>query len=115
MDYLFISLGRTGRLWRCPFQGSGCYLTFLHPSDFCIEHGQQLIYVCRMILMVRLAPADAALLSKIGSATLLESHGHSAPADILHDYVSKAFNEEACLCELSDAHNLFHGIFYNGV
>lgn len=65
--------------------------------------------------MVRLAPADAALLSKIGSATLLESHGHSAPADILHDYVSKAFNEEACLCELSDAHNLFHGIFYNGV
>jgi ribosomal protein S18 acetylase RimI-like enzyme len=67
-----------------------------------------------MISLRRLTVADAAMLSEIGGISLIESHGHSAPAEIMHAYRSKAFTEEACRQELLDEANIFHAIFYKG-
>ena len=69
-------------------------------------------YFCTMVRIRQLTTADAGILSKIGGKSLIESHGHSATPEIMQDYVGRAFNEESCLAELSDAHYLFYGIFY---
>ena len=53
------------------------------------------------------------MLSKVGGRTLLESHGHSAPAHIMQEYVDKSFSEQACLAELNDRDNIFHAVYYN--
>jgi diamine N-acetyltransferase len=92
-------------------------------SGFALMDGKQkqviepvkwlLLYFCRMISFVRLTPADAALLSEIGGISLLESHGHSAPGEIMQAYVDKSFSEEACVAELSDENNIFNAVFYN--
>ena len=66
-----------------------------------------------MISIVQLTSPDATLLATIGGITLLQSHGHSAPAEVMQAYVDKSFSEEACLAELMDGHNIFHAIFYN--
>lgn len=65
-----------------------------------------------MISLVRLTPDDAPLLAKIGGASLIESHGHSAAPEVMQQYVDKAFSEAACRAELADDNNLFYGIYY---
>jgi ribosomal protein S18 acetylase RimI-like enzyme len=72
-----------------------------------------MIYFRMMISFVRLGPSDAALLSKVGGITIFESHGHSAPADVMQAYVDKNFNEEACRAELTEEDNIFQAIIYN--
>ena len=67
-----------------------------------------------MVSLVKLSPVDAPVLSKIGGISLLESHGHSAPAEIMEEYVAKSFSEESCRAELSDPNNIFYAVFYNG-
>jgi diamine N-acetyltransferase len=54
------------------------------------------------------------MLAKVGRRSLLESHGHSAPAEIMQEYVNRSFSEEACRIELLDGANIFHAVFYNG-
>lgn len=66
-----------------------------------------------MVSYTRLTPADAALLSKIGGISLMESHGHSAPTEVMQAYVDRSFSEEACRAELSDEKNIFSAVFYN--
>lgn len=66
-----------------------------------------------MALLRQLTEADAAMLAKIGGQTLLESHGHSAPAEVMQEYVNRSFREEACRTELSDPANVFYGAFHN--
>lgn len=65
-----------------------------------------------MISFVRLTPADAALLARIGGTTLLESHGHSAPAEVMQTYVDAHFSVAACRAELADGANLFYAVYY---
>lgn len=72
-----------------------------------------MIYFRIMNSIVRLTSDDAQLLSKIGGITLLESHGHSAPAHIMQEYVVKSFSTDACKAELEDEHNIFHAINHN--
>lgn len=66
-----------------------------------------------MISIVRLTPSDAVMLSKIGGISLIESHGHSAPAEIMQAYVVEAFSIDTCRKELLEDENIFHAIFYN--
>lgn len=66
-----------------------------------------------MISFRRLTPADAALLARIGGISLIESHGHSAPAETMQAYRDRAFTEEACHAELSNEANVFSAVFYN--
>lgn len=67
-----------------------------------------------MIAYLPLTPEHAPVLSQIGRISLLESHGHSAPADIMEAYVARSFSEAACRTELADPNNLFTGVWYNG-
>jgi len=71
-------------------------------------------YFCRMIFLRRLTVDDARMLSEIGGITLIESHGHSAPAEVMQAYREKAFSVEACRAELLDEANILYGVFYNG-
>jgi diamine N-acetyltransferase len=71
-------------------------------------------YFCAMISLVQLTPADAPMLAQMGGVSLLQSHGHSAPAEVMQAYVDKSFSVEACRAELEDAGNIFYAAFYNG-
>lgn len=66
-----------------------------------------------MISYERLTPADAPWLAKVGGITILESHGHSAPAEVMQAYLDRSFSEEACRTELSDEKNIFTAVHYN--
>jgi diamine N-acetyltransferase len=72
-----------------------------------------MIYFCPMISTVRLTPEDAALLARIGGASLIESHGHSAPMETMEAYRDRSFSEEACRAELADEKNIFSAVYYN--
>lgn len=67
-----------------------------------------------MISIVRLRVEDAPILSEVGSITLMESHGHSAEPETMHDYVSRSFSKAACHAELENEANIFSAIYYNG-
>lgn len=71
-------------------------------------------YFRMMVSITRLIAADATLLSNVGGVSLIESHGSSAPADIMQAYVDKNFNAEACRADLLDKDNIFHAVYYNG-
>lgn len=68
-----------------------------------------------MISLRSLTPDDAEMLADIGSISLMQSHGHSAPTPIMQAYVAKSFSLESCRAELADEANIFYGVFYNGV
>ncbi len=55
---------------------------------------QSRVLLCAMISFLPLASADAPFLARIGGTSLLESHGHSAPIEIMQAYVNKSFTEE---------------------
>lgn len=62
---------------------------------------------------MQLSAADAALLSEIGGKSLLESHGHSAPLEIMQAYVNRSFHELACREELKNKRNIFWAVYYH--
>lgn len=85
----------------------------------CLQHDQKqvqakrrLSYFCAMISLVQLTPADADLLADMGGVSLLQSHGHSAPAEVMQAYVDKSFSAEACAAELSNEAHVFYAAFY---
>lgn len=63
-----------------------------------------------MVSFRELTPADAPLLARIGGTSVLESHGHSAPAAVMQAYVDQSFSVEACRAELSDPQNCFWAV-----
>jgi ribosomal protein S18 acetylase RimI-like enzyme len=67
-----------------------------------------------MECFVRLKPSDAPILAAIGGTTLIESHGLSAPIDVMQQYVNNNFNTEACLSELRNENNIYYAIYSNG-
>jgi ribosomal protein S18 acetylase RimI-like enzyme len=67
--------------------------------------------------MITITPAtinDIKILTEVGSRSLLESHGHSAPAEVMQAYKSEKFTEAALEEELADQENIFHIIWHNG-
>ena len=68
-----------------------------------------------MIKIIRAFDEHLHILTKIGSKTLHESHGRSAPAHIMNAYVDEKFSEAALQAELSDPDNIFHIIYYNNI
>lgn len=55
---------------------------------------------------------DAALLSKIGVASFLPAHGHSAPKEIIDDYISEYFSEENLKKELEEEDSYFFLLYH---
>mgnify|MGYP003575291655 CR=1 FL=1 len=71
-------------------------------------------YFCAMVFLRPLTPADAEMLATVGGVSLIQSHGHSAPAPVMQAYVTKSFSVENCRAELADPAHIFYGAFYNG-
>ncbi len=64
-----------------------------------------------MTSISRTATKDAQVLSEIAIRSFIESHGHSAPIEDIHNYVNEKYNPVALLEELSDERNIFHIIY----
>jgi diamine N-acetyltransferase len=66
------------------------------------------------MVSIRLADReDVELVSEIGRLTFLESHGHSAPPDVIDEYANKTYNKDAVNAELNNLLNIYHIITYN--
>ena len=66
--------------------------------------------------MITITPAtvpDIKILTQVGRRSLLESHGHSAPAEVMQAYISEKFTEASLEQELADPQNIFHIIWHN--
>lgn len=66
-----------------------------------------------MISISQATIKDAQLLSCIGRLSFIESHGSSATAEIVEEYVTESFSLENCIKELSDLKNIYYFIYYN--
>lgn len=67
-----------------------------------------------MISILPATPNDATILSQIGSQSLIESHGHSAPEEDIQFYVTSNMSEEAYYEELIQPENIYHIIYSDG-
>jgi ribosomal protein S18 acetylase RimI-like enzyme len=67
-----------------------------------------------MISIIKGEPYHASLLSQLGSLSIVESHGHSAPAHVMQSYVDKKLTEAVLREELEDGGNIYYIIYYNG-
>jgi len=65
-----------------------------------------------MVSIVKAKQEDFQLMTEIGKATFLESHGHSASEADINQYVSEKYNHEVFRKELSDPQNFYHIIYY---
>lgn len=75
-----------------------------------LPHSQQ----HNMTEIIPATTSDAAVLSQIGGQSLIESHGHSAPADIMQAYRDEKFSVAALEEELADKANIFHLVYHKG-
>lgn len=67
--------------------------------------------------MISIVPAglkDVAELARMGGQTIMESHGHSQPTEVMQSYIGEKFSEEAIKEELSDPANIFRLVYYEG-
>jgi diamine N-acetyltransferase len=65
--------------------------------------------------MISIVPAglkDVAALAQMGGQTIMESHGHSQPAEVMHSYIAEKFSQKALEVELSDPANIFYLVYY---
>lgn len=56
---------------------------------------------------------DADILSKTGAASFIIPHGHSAPKEIIDNYIKANFSLENLIKELSNPDYQYHIIYYN--
>jgi hypothetical protein len=55
-----------------------------------------------MIAIRKASISDVSLLSPLATQTIIESHGHSAPAEDMNAYIAEKYTEEIFRAELSD-------------
>jgi len=68
-----------------------------------------------MTTLIQATIEDAVMLKQVAAQSLIESHGHSAPAKDIDAYVAAKFSLAALEEELKDTKNIFHIIFHNQV
>jgi len=66
-----------------------------------------------MITIKKAGIADAALLNELAKITLLQSHGHSAPAADMNSYIAEKYSEHILQQELEDPDNIYHILYYD--
>lgn len=66
-----------------------------------------------MTLITKINTEDVQLLSDIGQTSFIESHGHSAPGEVINNYANEKFNRHVIAKELGDTNNIYHFIFHN--
>ena len=62
--------------------------------------------------IIKATEKDVALLSSLATNTFIESHGHSAPATDINNYIDEKYNEAVLKEELNDPQNIYHIIYY---
>lgn len=62
--------------------------------------------------IIKATEKDVALLSSLATNTFLQSHGHSAPARDINNYIAEKYNEAILKEELNDPQNIYHIIYY---
>lgn len=68
-----------------------------------------------MISFISATQKDAPTIVNIGKVSVKEAHLGSCPEEILDEYLSKHYNNEAIQNELADTNNIYSIITYNGV
>lgn len=66
-----------------------------------------------MTSIVRANEKDFLLLSEIATLTFIESHGHSASAEDIHNYIIEKYSLDAFKDELNDEKNIYFIIYHN--
>lgn len=66
-----------------------------------------------MISIIKAQESDAPLLALIGRQSFIESHGSSATATVIDEYVNEKFTLEVMQQELRDPDNIYHIIYHN--
>lgn len=66
-----------------------------------------------MISIVRATINHADLLAHLAKLSFLQSHGHSAPAKDIDDYIRKNYSTDIFTAELNDTKNIYHIIYHN--
>jgi ribosomal protein S18 acetylase RimI-like enzyme len=56
---------------------------------------------------------DISLLSSLATQTIIESHGHSAPAEDMNNYIAEKYTEEIFKGELGDPKNIYNFIYHD--
>jgi ribosomal protein S18 acetylase RimI-like enzyme len=64
--------------------------------------------------IVKAAVQDIPLLSEIATISFIESHGNSAEAKDIDNYVTEKYSVSAFREELSEEKNIYHIIYHNG-
>ncbi|MFQ3181581.1 MAG: GNAT superfamily N-acetyltransferase [Polaribacter sp.] len=65
-----------------------------------------------MLLIKKATIKDARALSKLSVAAFIPAHGHSAPEEVINNYISANFSEENFIKELSSPDFQYHLIYY---
>ncbi len=66
-----------------------------------------------MFSIIKAQDQHIKLLTAIGKTSFIASHGHSASADDIQQYVNAKYTQEVFRTELNDAKNIYHLINYN--
>ena len=61
-----------------------------------------------MASITRAGEQDSQLISRIGGITIVESHGHSAPKEVVEKYIREKFNFDSIQKDLGDPQNIYH-------
>ncbi len=67
-----------------------------------------------MFLIHKASNEDSSLLSRLATQTLMESHGHSAPAADMENYIGEKYTVAVFNEELNDPKNIYHIIYHDG-
>lgn len=65
-----------------------------------------------MFSIIKAQDKHVKLLTDIGKTSFIASHGHSASADDIQQYVNAKYTQEVFQTELNDAKNMYHLINY---
>jgi len=66
-----------------------------------------------MVSIVKATEDDAEQLSELSNLTFLESHGHSAAAVDINNFIENKYNPASLKNELKDVKNIFYTLYYN--
>lgn len=67
-----------------------------------------------MLQITKPAPDDIPVLTNIARKSFLESHGHSASATDIENYMDGKLTEAVFEAELQDEQNIFHLLYHDG-
>jgi diamine N-acetyltransferase len=63
--------------------------------------------------IIKATEKDTTVLVTLATTTFIQSHGHSAPAADINNYIAEKYNEAVLNEELNDPQNIYHIIYHN--